>query len=192
MAKAAKNQRVRIIGGQWRRRMIDVAALDGLRPTPDRVRETVFNWLQPRIEGARVLDAFAGTGALAFEALSRGAARAVLLEQQPAAIAAMQVAAKMLAGPDDKCTEIVRADAYHWLDRQQATPPFDLVFLDPPFADDRMGHLCTLLVARGWLRDGARVYLEQPVGRAMQPEGLAMEKQQQAGQVVFGLYRLTS
>ena len=124
---------VRIIGGHWRGTRLPVADLDGLRPTADRVRETLFNWLMPVLPGARVLDLFAGSGALGFEALSRGAAAATLVERETGpATALREVAARL---PGGEAAEIVRMDAISWL-----TPAaregrrYDIAFIDPPFA----------------------------------------------------------
>jgi len=126
---AGRPGRVRLIAGRFRGRRIAVAPVPGLRPTPERTRETLFNWLQGRIEGARVLDLFAGSGALGFEALSRGADRVVLVEQDRAAHATLQRTAAEL---DPERTEAVRDDALRW--PRVAAEAFDLVFLDPPFA----------------------------------------------------------
>lgn len=136
---------VRIIGGSLRGRKLSFADLPGLRPTGDRVRETLFNWLQPLIEGARCLDLFAGSGALGIEAVSRGAAEVVLVDNAPAVI--RQLEKNRSAFNLDRLT-VVRADALQFLDR--APSPFDLVFLDPPFHGDLLQPLCQRL-AKGWL-----------------------------------------
>jgi 16S rRNA (guanine966-N2)-methyltransferase len=147
---------LRIIGGQWRGRKIHFPALD-IRPTPDRVRETLFNWLQPRIQGALCLDLFAGSGALGLEALSRGAAEVVFIEQQRAAALAIQqlLALWPAAGRASVlCTEAQRYLAAH-------TPrAFDIVFLDPPYASGELAAAARSL-ERGWLASDARVYVER-------------------------------
>ena len=131
----ANANRVRIIGGKWRGRKLAVAPSRGLRPTPDRARETLFNWLAPHIAGARVLDLFAGTGALGFEALSRGAAHATLVERDGLAVRMLRQHQTML----DAGADIVHADARAFLRQQQlkaegdAPPRWDVIFLDPPF-----------------------------------------------------------
>ena len=125
MARLPKSGQVRIIGGKWKGRKLRVAA--GVRPTPDRVRETVFNWLAPRLPGARVLDLFAGTGALAFEALSRGAAGATVVESDRRTARLLERHRDMLQAP----VAVVCADALRWL--PSAEQQWDLVFLDPPF-----------------------------------------------------------
>ena len=133
-AKAGRGQRelpreVRIIGGQWKRTKLPVADRPGLRPTPDRVRETLFNWLGQTLDGWRCLDAFAGSGALGFEAASRGAAEVVLLERDPALVASLSATRARLAAD---AVRVERADALPWMARA-APGAFDVVFLDPPF-----------------------------------------------------------
>ena len=150
--------RLRIVAGKWRRRLLPVAAVDGLRPTAERIRETLFNWLANDIDGARCLDLCAGSGALGFEALSRGAASAVLVEISPAALRALQESRDTL-GADD--ADIVAADVQSWL-ATAATAQFDIVFVDPPYAAALQSELCRLLVQNGWLADRALVYVEHP------------------------------
>lgn len=147
---------VRIIGGEWRGRRLHFPAAPGLRPTSDRRRETLFNWLAPELAGARCLDLFAGSGALGFEAASRGAARAVLVEASREVAAALAASRRALDAGDR--VEVVHAQAARFLGR---TPePFDIVFLDPPFARTGLvADTCARLGA-GWLAPGARVYLE--------------------------------
>lgn len=161
-----------------------VPAVAGLRPSPDRVRETVFNWLQPVIGGARCLDLFAGTGVLGFEALSRGAASVVLVEQDRALAASLAVQVERFAASG---IEIVQADALEWIGR---TPlQFDLVFLDPPFGSDLLTACCQRLDRPGRLSRGARVYLEFDAAapRPGLPAGWEIRREQQAGSVRFML-----
>ncbi|MGD9163167.1 MAG: 16S rRNA (guanine(966)-N(2))-methyltransferase RsmD [Chromatiales bacterium] len=174
---------VRIIGGQHRGRKLPFAELPGLRPTGDRIRETLFNWLQPVIEGARCLDLFAGSGALGMEAASRGAARVVMVEQAGAVVRQLQRNRELL-GLDQ--VNIVRADALQFL--EQSPTPFNIVFLDPPFAQNLLAALCQRLTL-GWLADGARIYLEEDNSREFPvlPEGWQWLKQKRAGQVRYGL-----
>lgn len=127
--RAGLPREVRLIGGQWKRSKLPVADRPGLRPTPDRVRETVFNWLGQDLAGWRCLDAFAGSGALGFEAASRGAARVVLLEQDAALARSLQASRERLQAGN---VEVHRADALSWM-RRAAPSAFDLVFIDPPF-----------------------------------------------------------
>jgi 16S rRNA (guanine966-N2)-methyltransferase len=174
---------VRIIGGSHRGRRLPFADIPGLRPTGDRIRETLFNWLQPTIEGARCLDLFAGSGALGLEAASRGARRVVMLDSALTVIRQLEEN-KATLGLDQ--VSIIRADALQWLE-QDATP-FDVVFLDPPFAANLLGPICQRL-SQGWLADGARVYLEDNVSRMMPtlPDGWQLLKEMTTGQVRYGL-----
>lgn len=153
---------LRVTGGALRGRRLPVVDVGGLRPTPERTRETLFNWLQGRIEGARVLDLFAGSGALAVEALSRGAADALLVERAPRAAAALHAACADLGldGPGPGRARILRRDALAWLARPTDPGPFDLVFLDPPFAAGLAGPALAALAASTLLAAEARVYCE--------------------------------
>lgn len=149
---------VRIIGGEHRGRKLNFLPVGGLRPTPDRVRETLFNWLRDDINGASCLDLFAGSGALGFEALSRGAAHLTAVEQNRAAFGRLQDNARLLR-LDDR-THLLHADAFSIL-KSPPPRPFDILFVDPPFADRRMEHLCAALEDAGWVAAGGLVYLEQ-------------------------------
>jgi 16S rRNA (guanine966-N2)-methyltransferase len=149
---------VRIIGGEHRGRKLNFVPIGGLRPTPDRVRETLFNWLRDDIRGARCLDLFAGSGALGFEALSRGAASLTAVEQNRAAYQRLRDNAGLLRVAER--VTLLHADALKVI---QSPPerPFDIVFLDPPFADRRLGLIGMALDSAGWVGDGGLVYLEQ-------------------------------
>lgn len=179
---AQKPGRLRIVAGKWRRRLLPVVDVAGLRPTPERIRETLFNWLSPRIDGARCLDLCAGSGALGFEALSRGARRAVLVERAPTAVRGLRESARLLEAGDD--VQIVAGDALQFLSRQ-AGEQFDLVFLDPPFKDALLPDLCRLLHEGNWLADSALVYLERDRGMptVALPPGWTVVKQSAAGNV---------
>jgi 16S rRNA (guanine966-N2)-methyltransferase len=155
--KKPRPGRLRIVAGKWRSRLLDIAVVPGLRPTSERVRETLFNWLAPCIQGARCLDLYAGTGALGFEALSRGATQVVFVENSRRAAAAIEKSAKTL---DASGALIHCGDATDYL-RNASPADFDIVFLDPPFADDRLGDLCRQIDEYGILAPGGRVYLEQ-------------------------------
>jgi 16S rRNA (guanine966-N2)-methyltransferase len=176
---------VRIIGGRWRGRRLPVADAAGLRPTGDRVRETLFNWLAPVIAGARCLDLFAGTGALGLEALSRGAAEAWFVERDAAVAAQL---AKSIRRLDSEAAHVSVSDAMRFL----AGPPraFDVVFLDPPFEGPALANLCTLLCA-GWLAPGALIYLEMSRGESVPllPPEWELLREQTAGRVRFALAR---
>ncbi len=176
--------KVRIIAGQWRRRLLPVPDVEGLRPTPDRVRETLFNWLSGCIEGARCLDLYAGSGALGFEAASRGAAEVVLVEKDPRAVASMRRQAAALGAGQ---IEVVHADVRTWL--QGRARPFDVVFLDPPYGGDDLGEVCLLLAQPGWLAPGALVYLESRASAQSLclPPSWQILRRQKAGQVRYHL-----
>ncbi|MDO5505667.1 MAG: 16S rRNA (guanine(966)-N(2))-methyltransferase RsmD [Pseudoxanthomonas suwonensis] len=155
---------VRIIGGHWRGTRLSVLDRPGLRPSSDRGRETLFNWLQPMLPGARVLDLFAGSGALGLEALSRGAAEAVLVERDPGQAA--QLAAAIGRLDRDGRAQLVVGDALHWL-QGAADRRFDLVFIDPPFEGDHWASVLQRLPP--WLSDDAWLYLESPTPAPVHP-----------------------
>ena len=167
---------VRLIGGQWRRSRLPVADRPGLRPTPDRVRETLFNWLGQDLSGWQVLDAFAGSGALGFEAGSRGAARVLMLETDPTLVRLLQASRERLQA---KTLQIERADAMAWM-RAGPRQAFDLVMLDPPFEADVFE--AAVQAAMPLLRPGACLYLEAPVPFDPAP-GLEAHRQLKAGAV---------
>jgi 16S rRNA (guanine(966)-N(2))-methyltransferase RsmD len=177
---------VRIIGGAWKRTRLPVPHRPGLRPTPDRVRETLFNWLGQDLSGWRVLDAFAGSGALGFEAASRGAREVLLLETDPGLVRALHASRERLQATQ---LHIEQTDALRWMGRAQRAG-FDLVMLDPPFGADLFGPAlqaaAPLLAAHGCL------YLEadRPFGEAeLAPFALAVHRAGQAGRVFFHLLR---
>ncbi|TYT27268.1 16S rRNA (guanine(966)-N(2))-methyltransferase RsmD [Luteimonas viscosa] len=155
---------VRIIGGRWRGTKLPVADLDGLRPTSDRTRETLFNWLQPALAGARVLDLFAGSGALGFEALSRGAREALLVERDPRLCQTLRASAARL--PGGEAATIVQADATSFLGAP-LQGRFDIVFVDPPFAAELWDGVLAQLDA--WTTGRAWLYLETPLQRSIAP-----------------------
>ena len=178
---------LRIIGGEWGSRKLSFPDVVGLRPTPDRVRETLFNWLAPDIIGAKVLDVFAGSGALFLEALSRGAAKGVALDSNREAISNIRENMGIL-----RCTvgEVQQTDALRYLD---GTPSdtFDVVFLDPPFNKDLLKPACDLLEQRGWLTDDAWVYTEsenRPSELGL-PANWRLHREQKAGGVNYALWQ---
>jgi len=175
---------VRIIGGRWRGTRLAVADHPGFRPTPDRVRETLFNWLQPVLPGARVLDLFAGSGALGLESLSRGAAHATLVENDNVLASALRDVAGRLEG--GSAADVIQADALGWLATQQPTP-FDVAFVDPPFAAGLWDRALALLLPM--LRDGAWLYLESPaeVLPALPPHWV-LHREGRTREVRFALY----
>jgi 16S rRNA (guanine966-N2)-methyltransferase len=176
--------RVRIIGGRLRNSRLLVPDLDGLRPTPERVRETLFNWLAPIIAGARCLDLCAGTGALGIEALSRGAASVAFVERDARVAQALRANIERLKAGDG---EVSVAAAQDFL--RGAARRFDLVFLDPPFALELWSDLAHALEAGGWLAEAALVYVESPRAVApILPATWRIHREGFAGAVRFALY----
>jgi len=152
-----KDSQLRIIGGQWRSRRLPILADTGVRPTSDRIRETLFNWLQGYISGARCLDLFAGSGALGLEALSRGASHVTLVDEDLRVVQQLQQNAITL---DTEQAEVIWQQADEFLLGPTPAQPYDIVFLDPPFRDDLLGQCCKQLERHGWLADTALIYLE--------------------------------
>lgn len=171
--------RVRIIGGHYRRRLLDFPGSAGLRPTPDRVRETLFNWLGQDLPGWACLDLFAGSGALGFEAASRGAARVVMIERERAALEALEKNRAVL-GADQ--VEILRADALAWLADSHET--FDLIFVDPPFDSDLAATVVSDLACH--LKSGGQAYVEQGT-EVTAPPGFIIHRSGRAGRSHFAL-----
>ena len=177
--------RVRIVAGKWRGRFLPVDDAAGLRPSSERIRETLFNWLAPVVEGARCLDLFAGTGALGLEALSRGAASATLVERSPKVAATLKRSIEML-GADGAVLHT--GDAFSWLDREEPHP-YDIVFLDPPYSLESLADLCRLLQEKQWLARGASIYMEQDIHdcRPVLPDGFTVVREKSAGSVRYSL-----
>jgi len=173
---------VRIIAGKWRRRRLTVVERTGVRPTPDRVRETLFNWLSDRIEGARCLDLYAGSGALGFEAASRGADQVVMVERDRLVAKRLHEQAAEL-GADR--VRVIQADARAWLD--VAAESYDIVFLDPPYGSVSLGQLCARLESGGYLRRGAVVYLESDRDDLELGDGWRVLRSARAGRVKYHL-----
>ena len=179
---------VRIIGGEWKRSKLAVAAAPGLRPTPDRVRETLFNWLGQDLSGLRCLDAFAGSGALGFEAASRGATEVLLIEQAPALVASLRDNATRLQASQ---ITVQRGDALSLM-RQRTGQAWDVVFLDPPFGDGQNEALFrdALKAARDLVSPNGSLYLEAPrvwADAELAELGWQVLRQGRAGQVAFHL-----
>lgn len=176
-------QEVRIIGGQWRRTPLPVPVSSGLRPTPARVRETLFNWLGQDLQGWRVLDAYAGSGALGWEAASRGADEVVMLEREAALVRGLQaVKTRLHAGQ----VHIHQTDALTWMSQPAQAGRFDVVFLDPPFEAQAFDR--ALAAARRCVPEGGWVYLEASCAFEAQA-GLALHRRDRAGAVHFHLFR---
>ena len=175
----AGNGSLRIVGGEWRRRVLRFPDAEGLRPTPDRVRETLFNWLGQDLAGRSTLEPYAGSGAMSLEALSRGATLAVAVDRHPALVLALADNARLFGAEG---LETHRADARAFIDRE--TRRFDVIFLDPPFADDPWDWLLPACAAR--LAAGGAIYAE--AGRALAPPpGLEVVRAGRAGQVHYHL-----
>jgi 16S rRNA (guanine966-N2)-methyltransferase len=179
---------LRIIGGEWRGRKLLFPALPGLRPSPNRVRETLFNWLQPELAGAHCLDLFAGSGALGLEALSRGAGSCWFVEL---ARAASQQIRQHLTTLKCETGRVIDADASQWLASAPPTPRFHLVFIDPPFRQGLTAECCARLERSGRLSDNALIYVESAVdeGPPDVPANWSLHRDKQAGQVAYRLFR---
>ena len=184
--KPQSRNELRIIGGRWRGRRVRFPPVKGLRPTPDRVRETLFNWLQPVVTGSRCLDLFAGSGALGLEALSRGATRVLFIDRDPGVLGQLGATLSTLGAAG---AELRLADAARFL--QSPAEMFDIVFLDPPFADDSWSAVCAELEARGWLAPDAFIYIERPAreGPPALPAGWSLHRTGRAGEVGYHLAR---
>ncbi len=187
--KGSKPGRLRIVAGKWRSRLLPVADVDGLRPTSARIRETLFNWLGPEVRASHCLDLFAGSGALGFEALSRGAESATLLEKSSVVAEALRSSAELLEALDIRieCT-----DTLSWLE-SRGCQKYDIVFIDPPFAQDCVEECCRLLHSNGWLTDHAAIYIEQDKRKPipMLPRGWQIVRDGKAGNVRYMLARMS-
>lgn len=196
MPRARKNTRktdsmgrVRIIAGDWRRRSLEFPAVDDVRPTPDRVRETVFNWIAPVLPGSRCLDLFAGSGALGLEALSRGAGQATFVDQSRALMKALRA---NLATLDAGNCEVVEDDVMGFLGRENGGDAMDLVFLDPPFRAGFVEPVCDRLAAGSWVKAGSLVYIEHEsdLAEPLLPRNWTLSRRKTAGQVCYSLYEV--
>jgi len=184
-ARGRGEGQVRIIGGRWRNTRLSVPDLPGLRPTSDRVRETLFNWLAPKLPGARVLDLFAGSGALGLEAVSRGAATACLVEREPALATRLHEQVGRLGAQGE--VAVVQEDALRWLARP-ATTRHDIAFVDPPFADGLWNQVLAALPAH--LAADAWLYVESPPDAAPQPgPEWGLHREGATREVRYALYR---
>ena len=186
--RAATGQ-IRIIGGQWRGRKLPVPDSPGLRPTTDRVRETLFNWLAPSMVDARCLDCFAGSGALGLEALSRYAASATLLEMERSVAQQLQQNLATLKAANGK---VVTGNTLAYL--AQSGTPHNIVFVDPPFRKGMLEETLTLLENNGWLANDALIYVESEVENGLPPvpASWSLHREKVAGQVAYRLYQRES
>lgn len=189
MSARPGKQTLRVIAGEWRGRKIQFPDNPAIRPTPDRVRETLFNWLMPVLSGARCLDLFCGSGILGLEALSRGAREVVFVDNHQATISTLQHTCHVLGTDKAKLTH---ADALGYLqDPRYASDVFDIVFLDPPYhAADLLVASASMLQEHLHLSDRAYVYVEHDQAFAVQrlPASWVVHRQKQAGQVCYSLY----
>ena len=191
----AGRQSLRIIGGEWRGRKIPFATVAGLRPTQDRVRETLFNWISGPVAAAHCLDLFAGTGALGLEALSRGAKHVTFVDLSNVATNTLRDNLKQLPlAPDQSCA-VQQKSGFDWLrnhssaNAEQSAQQFDLVFLDPPFALSLMQDVLEVLFSSDCLAPKAMIYVEQPqpLTQLELPDGWQLHRNKKAGQVHYGL-----
>ena len=184
-APARKPGKLRIVGGSLRGSRLDVIDRDELRPSSDRLRETLFNWLAPMIEGARCLDLYAGTGALGIEAISRGARECVFVERDRTLAKQLE---STLARLNVSAGRVICADALHWL--AQPAGKFDLVFLDPPFPAALWAESARRLEAGGWLDESAWIHVEAPADAVLElPPNWSVHRESRAGAVHFAVYR---
>ncbi|WP_417581008.1 16S rRNA (guanine(966)-N(2))-methyltransferase RsmD [Nitrincola sp.] len=181
---------LRIIGGDWRSRKLPFPTIDGLRPTPDRVRETLFNWLQTSTPGAACLDLFCGSGALGFEALSRGAASVTFVDRAPEVVHQVRQNLNLLKAQN---ADVICAAVLDWLEMKQADQEarYDLVFLDPPFRQNLIKSAATLLETRNLLNSNALIYIETESDWQADglPENWVLYREKTAGQVSYRLYQ---
>lgn len=190
MSKANPTQQLRIIGGQWRGRKFNFPSADGLRPTGDRIRETLFNWLSSDIYGARCLDLFAGSGALALEALSRGASHVRLWEANKTAYQQLQNHIKTLQPQlGEQEAQLNHGDCLIELAQHNESAPFDIIFMDPPFAANMWETAAELLEQNNWLHPDSLIYIESPKNQLPKlPEKWRNWRCKNTGQVCYQLY----
>ncbi|NKB63767.1 MAG: 16S rRNA (guanine(966)-N(2))-methyltransferase RsmD [Gammaproteobacteria bacterium] len=181
-----KDGKIRIISGQWKSRILRFPAIKDLRPTPGIIRETLFNWLREEIRGSTCLDLFAGSGALGFEAASRGAKQIVMVDNAVPVIKALTNNAQALAGHQ---IEIIKSDAITYIEKSEAQ--FDIVFVDPPYNSDNIIQICKTLHDRDLLNSGAYIYIESakmPLASSL-PIGWTVFREKKCGMVHSTLVR---
>lgn len=193
-ATMAFDNQVRIIGGRFKSKHIEVLNMEGLRPTTERARETIFNWLNGKIEGTRVLDLFAGSGALGLEALSRGAHEVIFVENNRANAKLLQNVVESLGNLDGDSAQVKEMDALAFLKNFQRADVndnsgFDLIFLDPPFSSNLLEESVELLVSNNLLNEGGLVYVEMGKAKKKSLFGLEMLREGSIGVSHFGLYQ---
>lgn len=184
--KATQNNQLRIIAGLWRGRKLSFPDVDGLRPTGDRIRETLFNWLAPEIQGSRCLDLFAGSGALGIEALSRGAEVSVLVERDSKAAAQLKANLEILKAEQGR---VVNADVLGLLQNGNTDAPYHIIFIDPPFQLNLWQSVIDALEAGNWLADNATIYIESGRDDEYQPPiNWQLHRDKHAGAVSYRLF----
>ena len=189
--KSTQSNQLRIIAGQWRGRKLSFPSIEGLRPTPDRVRETLFNWLAGELTGASCLDLFAGSGALGLEALSRGASQVDMIDSAPQAIKQLKDNMTLLGCPSSQAQ---LANALQWLNQQTEGAHYDILFLDPPFHTGLAADCIDLLRHKNILKSRAWVYLEMGNDETLPviPPHWQLHREKIAGQVRYQLYFVES
>lgn len=184
--KPNKSGQFRIIGGQWKGRKLKFIEVEGLRPSLDRIRETLFNWLQSEVRGARCLDLFAGSGAIGIEALSRGATHVDFVELNKKAVRQLETNLGVLEADDG---DVIHQDAKQFIDKD--AQPYDIIFLDPPFHRGMAQEVLGKLAHTNLIGSGTLVYLEIEQGLELDiPEGWQLLKDKKAGQLQYRLYRI--
>lgn len=184
--KPTATGQLRIIGGLWRGRKLGFPDIEGLRPTGDRIRETLFNWLAPEIQGARCLDLFAGSGALGIEALSRGASTSLMVERDNTAAAHLKGNLALLKADHGK---VINAEAITWLKQKNTDAPYHIVFIDPPFQLKLWQAVIEALEEGNWLAENATIYIESGRDDHYQPPiNWQLHRDKYAGAVSYRLY----
>lgn len=185
-SRNTRNNHLRIIGGQWRGRKLQFPDSEGLRPTSDRVRETLFNWLTPVIHNARCLDLFSGSGALGLEALSRGASETLMIDASHKVSEQLKSNLLKLGCTSGK---VLTKDTIRWLNESICNEkPFDVIFIDPPFNQDIIKFCCELLDSRGFVEEGSHIYIETESDLPLQiPQSWHIHREKKAGQVKYYL-----
>jgi 16S rRNA (guanine966-N2)-methyltransferase len=185
-SKATSTNQLRIIAGLWRGRKLSFPDVDGLRPTGDRIRETLFNWLAPEIQGARCLDIFAGSGALGIEALSRGASESLMIERDPKAAAQLKLNLELLKAAHGR---VANEDALSVLKRGNPDEPYHIIFVDPPFQLDLWQLVINALEAGNWLANDATIYIESGRDQSYHtPINWQLHRDKNAGAVSYRLF----
>ena len=184
---SAQDAKIRIIGGEWRSRKLNVLTANGLRPTGDRIKETLFNWLMPWTHGSRCLDVFAGTGSLGLEALSRGAGFVQFIELHPPA--ADQISSNLKTLKCDRAN-VSAGSALKWLE-QTCEQPYDIIFIDPPFSECLWQNTIDRLHKHGYLSADSMIYVETPKNQPIEtPSNWRLHRQKAAGQIIASLYQV--